>query len=228
VGQSILFGTVASAALVVGALIGSLVTVPDRAYATLVGFAGGALISALAFELFSDAEEHGGVWRASIGLIVGATVFILVDALVVERARGSAASFGLLAAVTIDGIPENLALGVTLVEGASYALLVAIAASNLPEALGSATRMRADGRSRTFILGVWSGAAVLLAVSVVLGRAALGDASGGTLALLLGFAGGAVLASLADTVLPEAFEHGGPFVAFAVVAGFLVSYVLAA
>jgi len=88
--------------------------------------------------------------------------------------------------------------------------------------------MRADGRSTMFILGVWSGAAVLLAVSVVLGRAALGGASGGTLALLLGFAGGAVLASLADTVLPEAFEHGGPFVAFSVVAGFLVSYVLAA
>ena len=227
-GQSLLFGSVASAALVLGALIGSQVTLPEHVYALLLGFAGGALISALAFELFSDADRRGGVRLAAVGLVVGAAVFVLVDAVVIERARGSTASFGLLAAVTIDGIPENLALGVTLVEDASYALLVAIAASNLPESLGSATRMRSDGRSTTFILAVWLGAGVLLAASVVLGRAALGEASGGTLALLLGFAGGAVLASLADTVLPEAFEHGGPFVAFSVVAGFLVSYVLAA
>lgn len=46
-------------------------------------------------------------------------------------------------------------------------------------------------------------------------------------AVLLGFAAGAVLASLAATVMPEAFEHGGPFVAFATVAGFLLSYVVA-
>ncbi len=226
-GQALVFGVVASLPLVAGALIGSRVTLPEHVYAMLLGFAGGALISALAFELFAEAHERGGVWRAAIGLVLGATVFVLVDAFVLEGARGSAASFGLLAAVTLDGVPENLALGVSLVGGASFALLVAIAASNLPESLGSAARMREDGRSTRFIVGTWTAAAVLLAVSVVAGRGLLDGASGGTLALLLGFAGGAVLASLADTVLPEAFAHGGPFVAFATVAGFLVSYVVA-
>lgn len=226
-GQALLFGVIASATLIAGAAIGARVLIPEHLYAVLLGFAGGALTSALAFELFQDAHEHGGVWRAAIGLVLGATVFILVDALVIERARGTAASFGLLAAVTLDGVPENLALGVTLVDGASYALLVAIAASNLPESLGSAAKMREDGRSTTFILGVWSAAAVLLALSVVAGRGVLGEAPGTTLALVLGFAGGAVLASLADTIHPEAFDHGGPFVAFSTVAGFLVSYVLA-
>ena len=66
-GQSLLFGSVASAALVLGALIGSQVTLPEHVYALLLGFAGGALISALAFELFSDAERHGGVRLAAIG-----------------------------------------------------------------------------------------------------------------------------------------------------------------
>jgi ZIP family zinc transporter len=37
-----------------------------------------------------------------------------------------------------------------------------------------------------------------------------------------------VLASLADTVMPEAFDNGGPFVAFATTAGFFLSFVLAA
>jgi zinc transporter, ZIP family len=226
IAQALLFGSVASAALVTGAAIGARWTLPEQVYAVLLGFAGGALISALAFELFQDAEEGGGVWLAGLGLVLGATAFV-VAAKRIEPLRGSAASFGLLAAVTLDGVPENLALGVSLVEGASYALLIAIFASNFPEALGSAAKMREDGRSGRFILGVWIGAALLLAAAVVCGRAVLGGASGGLLAVLLGFAGGAVLASLVDTVLPEAFGHGGPYVAFATVAGFLSSYVVA-
>jgi len=41
-------------------------------------------------------------------------------------------------------------------------------------------------------------------------------------------AGGAVLASLADTLMPEAFERGKPFTAFATAAGFFLSFMLAA
>ncbi|MBA3347126.1 MAG: zinc permease [Actinobacteria bacterium] len=226
VGQAILFGGVASAALVLGAAIGARWSLPEHLYAVLLAFAGGALISALAFELFQDAEKGGGVWLAGLGLVLGAATFVVVDARI-EGLRGSAASFGLLAAVTLDGVPENLALGVSLIEGSGYALLVAIFASNFPEALGSASKMRDDGRSARFIMGVWLSTAILLAASVVFGRALLGGASGGVLAVLLGFAGGAVLASLADTVMPEAFRHGGPYVAFATVAGFLLSYVVA-
>ena len=40
------------------------------------------------------------------------------------------------------------------------------------------------------------------------------------------FAGGAVLASLADTLMPEAFEHGRPLNSMATAAGFLVSFIL--
>jgi ZIP family zinc transporter len=226
-GEALLFGAVASSALVLGAAIGARWSLPELLYAALLGFAGGALTSALAFELFLEADERGGVTRAAIGLAAGAAVFIVVDAFLLARMRGSAVSLALLAVVTLDGVPENLALGVSLVGGASYALLVAIFASNFPEAAGSATRMRDEGRSTRFILGVWSAAGVLLALSVVSGFAVLEGASGGVLALLLGFAAGAVLASLAITVLPEAFEHGGPWVAFATVAGFLVSYIVA-
>jgi hypothetical protein len=39
-------------------------------------------------------------------------------------------------------------------------------------------------------------------------------------------AAGAVLASLADSVMPEAYSEGGPLVAFATSAGFLVAYAL--
>ncbi len=70
-------------------------------------------------------------------------------------------------------------------------------------------------------------AALLLAAAVVVGRVALEGLDEKTLAVLLAFAGGAVLASLADTLMPEVFEHGQPYNAFATAAGFFLSFVLA-
>ena len=141
---------------------------------------------------------------------------------------GAAVGFALLAAVTLDGVPENLALGVSLLSGGgSIALLVAIFCSNFPEALVGAVAMRRGGRSSLFAVGIWALAAVLLTLAVVFGRGVFAQFSEEHLAFPLAFAGGAVLASLADTLMPEAFEHGRPFNAFACAAGFFVSFVLA-
>ncbi|MDQ3661113.1 MAG: zinc permease [Actinomycetota bacterium] len=147
-----------------------------------------------------------------------------------------AVAFALLAAVTLDGVPENLAMGVSLVSdeaaaegggGGTLALLVAIFASNFPESLVGAVAMKAAGRSDKFAIGVWSAAAVLLAAAVVFGYSIFSGVGETSLAFAMAFAGGAVLASLADTLMPEAFEHGRPFNSFATAAGFFVAFVLA-
>ena len=119
-------------------------------------------------------------------------------------------------------------LGVSLVEEGSLTLLVAIFFSNLPESLVGAVAMREEGRSARAVVGIWAVCGVLLAAAVVAGNALAGPLSDPVLALALGFAGGAVLASLADTLMPEAFEHGRPLNAFATAAGFFLSFVLAA
>ena len=87
--------------------------------------------------------------------------------------------------------------------------------------------MRRDGQSPRRAVAIWAAVAVLLAVTLVVGRLVAGSASSDVLAALLAFAAGAVLASVADTVMPEAYREGGPFVAFATAAGFLVAYSLA-
>ncbi len=104
--------------------------------------------------------------------------------------------------------------------------MVAIFASNLPEALGGAVGMRQQGRSKNFTIGVWSATAILLAAAVVVGNAALAGVGEEPLAVLLSFAGGAVLASLADTLMPDAYREGGSVVAFATAAGFLLSFLI--
>jgi zinc transporter, ZIP family len=255
-GEAVLFGAIGSSALVLGALVGGWVQVPKRVLAGMLAFASGALITALAFELFEDSYEQGGIWRAGLGLLAGALVFTLLsqrldrvaeghrpqdhgsekldtDAAAVERPASSAsvkgaAGLALLAAVTLDGVPENLALGVSLGEGTGgLALLGAIFVSNFPESLVGSASMRASGRSHRFVVATWTVCAVLLTGAVVVGAGPLSSAEPETLSMPLAFAAGAVLASLADTLMPEAYETGGPTVALSTAAGFVLSFVLA-
>jgi zinc transporter, ZIP family len=240
---AVVFGLAASSALVIGALVGARWNPPKQVTGVLLAFASGALISALAFELFEEAFELGGAVRSGLGLLAGAATFVAVDTAldrvvsgrsgpeqreVIASGARRGVGLALLAAVTLDGVPENLALGVSLVEGASLSLLVAIFFSNLPESLVGAVAMRESGMHARSVVATWCLCAVLLAAAVVLGRAVAGGLSNEVLALALGFAGGAVLASLADTLMPEAFEHGRPLNAFATAAGFFLSFLLAA
>lgn len=253
--QALVFGGIASSALLIGAAVGLRFRIPERALAAMLAFASGALITALAFELFEDSYELGGIWRAAVGLAVGAVVFATlsylldryaaghrrqehgsekldVDAAASDKPASSAsvsggAGLALLAAVTLDGVPENLALGVSLGEASGgLALLAAIFVSNLPEALVGSASMREQGRSTRYILGLWGTCAVLLSVAVVVGAGPLANTDDTTLSLPLAFAAGAVLASLADTLMPEAYAKGGPAVALSTAAGFVLSFVL--
>ena len=198
---------------------------PRGFVAAALAFAAGSLTAALAFELFAE-EEQENLWLASAGLAAGATAFILIDAAVERRwPRDKATGLALVAAVTLDGVPENLALGVTLAQQGSIALLAAIFFSNLSESLGGAAEMRKGGDRPQRAILLWAGVAVLLVAALLLGQ--LVGGSGGAHSLLLAVAGGAVLASLAATLMPEAYREGGPFVAFATAAGFLVAFLLA-
>jgi zinc transporter, ZIP family len=147
----------------------------------------------------------------------------------VKVAAASGVGLALLAASILDGIPENLALGVSMAgeHGGSLALLVGIFAANFPEALVGAVSLRSQGRSVRATIGMWLATAALLVPAVPIGRVLLAGADPSTLAFPLSFAGGAVLAALADTLMPEAFERGRPFNAFATCAGFFVAFVLA-
>jgi ZIP family zinc transporter len=225
---ALVVGLVASCALVIGALAGAFFKPPARLIAVALAFASGALIISLAFELFGEAFRIGGPRFAGGGLLAGAAAFVGADRLL-ERNTSDSSGLGLLAGVTLDGVPENTALGVALIGSSTssiLALLVSILASNLPEALGGAAGMRGANRSRGFVFATWTATGALLAAAVAVGYAAFSGVPGETLAVVRAFAGGAVLASLADTLMPQAYDEGGAYVAFATAAGFLLAFLL--
>ena len=231
-GREAIFAAVASSALVAGSFTGMRWMPPGRLLAALLAFASGSLVSALAFELFLESFTKGGHVVSGVGFAAGALVFIVVDVLLARRGArtgGSGVGLALLAGVVLDGIPENLALGTTLAAGGgSLALLAAIFASNFPEALVGARVMCENGRSVAFALGTWWLAALLLAGAILAGSSLLGGLDEQSLSVILAFAGGAVLASVANTLFPKAYKDGGPWVTLATVAGFLLAFTLGA
>jgi zinc transporter, ZIP family len=60
----------------------------------------------------------------------------------------------------------------------------------------------------------------------LLGYVALDAASPRTVAIVLAFAGGAVLTMLANTMMPEALHHGGKLAGFVTTVGFALAFAI--
>ena len=91
--EALVFGVVASSALVIGGAVGAFWRAPTQLTGAFLALASGSLISALCFELFPEAVELGGVSRAGVALVPGAATFIaantLLDKYVAPPERGS-------------------------------------------------------------------------------------------------------------------------------------------
>ncbi len=77
-----------------------------------------------------------------------------------------------------------------------------------------------------YIIGVWASVVLTAGISSILGYQFLAAATPDIMAAGLAIAAGAILAMLADTMMPEAFEEGGRDVALMTVAGFLVAFIV--
>ena len=126
----------------------------------------------------------------------------------------------------LDGIPESLVIGLTIVEGGAVgtAYLAAVFISNLPEAISSTAGLVASGWRKSRILWMWIAIALVSGLSSLLGYSLFQDASPNTVAFVLTFAAGGILAMLAETMMPEAFEHGGKLVGIATTLGFAIAF----
>jgi zinc transporter, ZIP family len=229
------WGALAASSLVIGALLGMLRPWPLRLVGLVLAFGAGALISAVSFDLWEEGSQVGDPGFVGVGLAVGALTYFALDRVVGRRARSGDktasrddAGTALALGAFLDGIPEQLVLGIGLAagEGVSVGLLVAIFVSNLPEAIGSASAMREAGRSTRAILALWTFVAVCCALATVAGSA-LGDAVSGELrAAIDGFAAGALIVMLVDSMIPDATEDAGRQAGLVTVLGFALAAAL--
>jgi zinc transporter, ZIP family len=140
----------------------------------------------------------------------------------------SASGLSLLVGSVMDNIPENMALGISLVTGGAVniVLIAAIFISNFPEGLASTEGIKSNGRSKKYILILWSMAVIIGTIPTAIGFAVLSKASPFLISIAISFAAGAILVMLAESMIPEAFEEGGGKIGLATMAGFAIAFVL--
>jgi ZIP family zinc transporter len=203
-----------------------------------MAFGSGVLISALAFELTDEAFKRGGTAALALGLAAGGISFYVGDLILDRRGaehrkrsggqQADGAAGAIVLGALMDGIPESVAIGVSLLGGVgvSVATVAAVFLSNVPESLSAATGLQKAGHSPRWILQLWVAVAVVSALAAALGYGLLGDATPAVVAFIQAFAAGAILTMLADTMMPEAFEHGGKVVGLVTLLGFALAFLL--
>ena len=234
------WGALAASSLVLGAVLAFARRWPVQWVGLVLAFGAGALISAISFELALEGAKAGGLDTTAVGLAIGALAFYFLDGVVARRfsagrgrpgrAAASDAGPALALGAFLDGVPEQMALGIGIAasEGIRVGLLVAIFISNLPEAIGSATEMQKTMTGRRTIIRLWLAVAVICTLAAVVGYA-VADATGGDfVAIINGFAAGALIVMLIDSMIPEATREAGRTAGLVTTLGFAVATALSA
>jgi ZIP family zinc transporter len=239
--QAWLWGTAAGAALVLGAALSWRWKLPPKLVSSIMSFGAGVLISALAFELVDEAVQGGGFLPTAIGFLAGSVVYVGANMLLAragaknrkrsgnqqpsesdDPGSGTAIAVGAL----LDGVPESVVLGVGMLAGGavSPAMMAAVFISNVPEGLSGTAGMKKAGRGPGYVFGLWGGIALLSGVASLIGYTALENASGEVVAFITAVAAGGILAMLADTMIPEAFEEHHNLTGLTASVGFLAAF----
>lgn len=249
------WGLVSGSALLFGAAIGFFTTVPPRLIAAVMAFGSGVLISTLSLELMEEAFRKGGFNATAIGFLGGAAVYTLANWLLarhgakhrkrsgehqkherkaVQAGQTEASDAGddngmaLAIGALLDGIPESIVIGLSMLAGGavSTVAVVAIFLSNLPEGLSSAAGMKKAGRTPQYVFLLWGGIALVSGLASLVGYSVFSHFPDQIVAATTAVAAGAVLAMVADTMIPEAFDVAHNFTGLITVLGFLVSFFL--
>jgi zinc transporter, ZIP family len=220
VGAAIGWGALAASSLLIGAWLGLARQWPRQVVGLVLGFGAGALISAVSFELFAEGVRLAGALPVAIGLGVGAMTYFVAAGRVASMGGGAALALGAF----LDGIPEQMVLGIGLAggEAVSLGLLAAIFVSNLPEAIGGATDMSRHMQRKQVILN-WLWIAGFCALATVVGYLVADNVSDELQGAINGFAAGALIVMLVDSMIPEATEQAGRTTGLVTTLGFAVA-----
>lgn len=231
--EALFWGGFTSASLYVGQLLARPMEKRIRATGLIMGFGAGTMLSAVAYELVPESSLEEG-WGVAAALLVGTLTYFFLDRLVdqgggekrqdiageTDTGSGSAMFLGAL----LDGIPEAFVLGITLAfgGGVNIAFVAAVFISNIPQGIAGTNSLKASGRPERSIFWMWTGLTATCAITSVFGFV-LADKVPEQGIYAQAFAAGAVLTMLADSMMPEAFEHGGKLVGIVTVLGFLLA-----
>ncbi|SHG28691.1 ZIP family metal transporter [Ornithinibacillus halophilus] len=235
--QALMWGGIAGSALFIGGLIGIKFKINKKLLAFIMAFGSGVLIGAAAFEMLIVEAEEAGLIPTIIGFMGGAIVFTIFNFILAKKGANQRkrsrknpeghSGLAIFIGTIIDSLPEAIVIGISMIDtNVSLALVVAIFMSNLPEGLSSTIGLMEDNYSKTKILFMWGVVFVLTSLCSWGGYTLLDNASENVVAIINTFAAGGIVAMVSSTMMPEAYEDGGPSVGLITSIGLMVSLVL--
>lgn len=223
--NAFLVSFVAQAPLILGGLLVYWFKIPTKWVGWLGGYGAGALFSAIAFTLIPDAETLQPLMVA-LWLMVGAGVFVGLDALVEKNFGEKAGAMGIVLGSIIDGVPECVIFGIQLATGQaiSQAFMTAVMVSNIPQSIAPSADLAKQGDPMRKTVRMWLGVVLICAVAGALAYALGIRVSDSTGAVVSAFAAGGLIAMLTTSLIPFSFERGGLITGIWAVAGFALSF----
>ncbi|MBY9000254.1 MAG: ZIP family metal transporter [Candidatus Heimdallarchaeota archaeon] len=245
----ILWGTIASLAAGFATALGALPVfflkdISEKALDILLGFAAGVMLAASAFSLLVPAlslpaNEGGGVWIVSGGVIIGVAFIALIDKWAPHKhfvkgpegkvSKRLAATWLFVIAITIHNFPEGLAVGVSFGQGGEnivngIIVAMAIGLQNIPEGTAVAMPLLKEGYSRKKAFGIAAASGLVEPLGAFIGVAAVGVAQF-FLGFGMAFAAGAMIFVVSDEIIPETHRADKGFsrlATYGLVAGFVI------
>lgn len=234
--KAFFWGLLATSSLIIGGALAMRINLSNKILGIIMAFGAGTLISAVAYELVYESVKTAPMSGfPAFGFFAGALTFFFTDRFIekigakdrkhIGAAHSSNLMVPMVLAIILDGIPESIVIGLGMFEGGkiSLTMFVAVFISNLPEAIAGSTGMKAGGIPKGKVFLLWLLIAVVCALAALAGFSLFSGVSVGWLAFIQSFAGGAILLMLANSMIPEAYEHGGKLAGLFTVVGFFIS-----
>jgi len=220
-------GLLGASSLLLAGLLACWVQVPARLVGIMAGFGAGALIAAISFDLVVEAEDVLELWQFAVWMLIGVAIFLVADRMVESRfgQAGVGGAMGIVVGSVVDGVPESVIFGIQVGTGfpISLSFLAAVFISNIPQSIAPSADLSAAGWSARRVGTLWFWIVLACGVAAALGYLATdlsSEATGGRMAAL---AAGGLLAMLTNSLMPFAYERGGPLAGAATAVGFCAS-----
>lgn len=203
---------------------------------SIMGIAGGLMLSVVTFDLIPEAILMGGLYKTLLGVFIGVVFVTILDIFLPHtkllKKYGSHVKTSLLLGIGLaaHNFPEGLAIGSGFIGGEALGLKLAIVIGlhDIPEGAAVASPLMQSRLGRFKIILLTALTALPTSIGAYAG-ALLGEISTTFITICMGFAGGTMLYIVCGELIPESKDlFKGIFSTISVIIGIVIGLLIIA